>query len=305
MNMNKRYDIHTPSSKSFNPEAYECLGVIDTNPTLIYGVDHSVSVVSDQTDFGLNNKIIKALISGYKFADHVIAKAYKDKQDFEASIVENDTILSIHHCGHCGHAIRYGAVLLHNEAKEIIYVGSECLNNRFTDMTKDAFQILRKQAHLNKEQSKKQKSIDEIINQYPFFKEDIKEYKNNFLNDVNYRLFSTGKLSDKQISAYAKALDRAKHYKANPIVKHDAPNGKFDISGKIIKIHEKRDVVGRSKYYITIETSQLWKLYVAIPQSIKDANIGDSVAMTVNVTPSQNNPRFAFGKYPTKATRIK
>lgn len=47
----------------------------------------------------------------------------------------------------------------------------------------------------------------------------------------------------------------------------------------------------------------VWLVWLTEPSSIETER-GDMVQMTATLTPSDNDPAFAFGKRPSKATKI-
>lgn len=117
----RRHDVHAPASADFDPEAYDCVGVFDFAPEF----DGSETQRRIET-------VNEMLAQGYRFGGSTTGG-----------------------CGHCGTLIRYGALMIRPDVKEMIYVGETCLNNRFDGITKAEFQRLRKTASLNREKMAK------------------------------------------------------------------------------------------------------------------------------------------------------
>ena len=76
----------------------------------------------------------------------------------------------------------------------------------------------------------------------------------------------------------------------------DAPEGRTQITGTILSLKWKR-----SNLKMLLKADDGWKLYLNTPKSIIDTvREGDTVTMKVTVQPLQDNPKFAFGKWPAK-----
>jgi hypothetical protein len=309
--MIKRTDIHRPSSVDFDPEAYSFIGILDLNPFGFYDKDTYEYQVDDQSTPDILANIVLALDNGYNFAPHIVSKANLTVGWQNNIAVGNDNIelYEMNYCGHCGSMIRFAGVLTHKNSKEIIYVGEECLTNRFQELTKAEFHRLREQSKLNRDRIKKQKKIEQILKEHPMLGADISELKNFFLADIQGKLNNTGELSDRQISAFEKALPKEKDRKAQMDKEMeelksvpDAPTGRFEITGQVLKIkYIENDYYNSITSKMVLHTTDGWKLWVTLPESIWDATEGDTVSMSVDITPSKEDRKFAYGKRPTKA----
>lgn len=305
----KRTDIHRPSSPDFDPEAYSFIGIIDLNPQF----DEDGNDIDDATTSDVFENIVSAMGNGYNFAPHVVSKANLTTEILLANISldsDNADLYEMKNCGHCGARIRFAGVLTHKDSKEIIYAGEECLSNRFHELSKAEFQRLREQAKLNRDRMKKQEKIDQIIKDHPTLGEDTAEFRNHFLLDIQDHLERTGELSDKQISAFEKALPKAKEWKAQLDKEReelklvpDAPTGRVEITGEVLKIKNIESHFGFT-LKMTLKTTDGWKLWVTVPESIWNATEGDTISMSVDITPSKDDSKFAFGKRPTKSKLI-
>jgi len=307
--MIKRTDIHRPSSPDFDPEAYSFIGVLDLNPFVFHDKHTDEYHVDDHSTSDIFENIVSAMGNGYNFAPHVVSKANLTTEILLENISldsDNADLYEMKNCGHCGSRIRFAGVLTHKDSREIIYAGEECLSNRFHELSKAEFQRLREQAKLNRDRMKKQEKIDQIIKDHPMLGEDTTGLRNHFLSDIQDRLERTGKLSDKQITAFEKALPKAKEWKAQRDIENanskDAPTGRVEVTGNVVKIKVKKDEAFNSiTKKMTLKTTDGWKLWVTVPESIWNATEGDTVSMSVDITPSKDDSKFAFGKRPTKA----
>lgn len=126
-----RTDVHAPAAFDFDPQAYDCFGVFDLNPESGEG----------RAKMEMVNV---ALGMGYRFASHQHSGQ----------------------CGHCGARIRYAALMLREDVKEMIYVGETCLDGRF-EMTKNEFQELRKAAKLDRERVALQEKLTALCDGNP------------------------------------------------------------------------------------------------------------------------------------------
>lgn len=129
--MNKRTDIHRPSAEEFDPQAYEFEDAFDLNA----GADGDLGELQRRMEV-----VNRCLANGFKFTG----------------------VHGIGRCSHCGAGVRYAALMLHADTKGMIWVGEQCLGNRFS-MTKANFQTLRKNASLNRERRKKSERLAEIV----------------------------------------------------------------------------------------------------------------------------------------------
>lgn len=131
-----RTDIHRPSAAEFDPQAYDCLGVFDNNP--------EESVLSERAH---HVAVVKGLLQqGYQIGSG-----------------------SRWQCGHCGAHIRYCALMVREDVQEYIYVGEQCLGNRFdSGLTKAQFQATRKAAALNRERISAETRMQEQAAEHPW-----------------------------------------------------------------------------------------------------------------------------------------
>jgi len=302
--MAKRTDIHRPSAPGFDPEAYEYVGVIDLNPYEIRDADGRVEDVIDHSSIG-DYEMQKLGERGYTPAAHYNIE-YEVTPDGMIETVYED----IHNCGHCGSHIRFAAVMAHEPSMEFIVVGQDCLTNRFDEMSKADFKVLRDAAKKAARESKKAEQRAALIKEHPELA-DAFESNNSFIQDVMWKFHKYAELSDRQIAAVKTALVRDAEWEAKKAAEYannpakDAPSGRVEVTGEILSI-KWRDSDFGGGFKITIKTTDGWKLWVSLPSSLDEAEAeqGDTVSMKVTVTPSNDDPKFAFGKRPSKAVLV-
>ena len=284
----RRQDVHAPSSPNFDPEAYDCWGVFDTGP--------------DSEDNAARVKAVNSLREkGFRIGSGGGSK-----------------------CGHCGQGIRYAALLVRQDVQEFIFVGQDCLINRFEDLTKAEFDALRKSAKLNRERATKKEVFEQTLSENPWLAE-VTTYGGEFLDSLYEQAKNGKQLSERQIEAGVKALAKAKEYQAEFEVREaqkkvllasgvQAPEGKSKVVGKVAKIKWQESVYGGSLKMI-VESDEGWKVWVTVPSTLqsKESLIdgefvyvggvgeGDLIEFTATFERSEKDQLFAFGKRPTKA----
>lgn len=283
-----RTDVHAPASPMFDPEAYDCWGVFDTHP--------------EEGDHSARGSVVNELMArGFK-------KGHGD----------------MNRCGHCGTGMRYAALMVRQDVSEYIYVGQDCLSNRFEDLTKAEFDLLRKAAKLNRERASKAEIREQTFADNPWLSE-IPAYGGDFLDSL-YEQASAGKpLSERQIEAGQKVLAKAKGREAELQARAaaeaelkaagvKAPEGKVKVRGKVVRVKWQDSAYGGSLKMI-VEDQDGWKVWVSVPRSLqmssclvngewverRDVQEGDMVEFVADLTRSDRDPLFAFGKRPTKA----
>ena len=304
--MAKRTDIHRPSAPGFDPEAYEYVGVIDLNPYEIRDADGRVEDVIDHSSIG-DYEMQKLGERGYTPAAHYNIE-YEVTPDGMIETVYED----IHNCGHCGSHIRFAAVMAHEPSMEFIVVGQDCLTNRFDEMSKADFKVLRDAAKKAARESKKAEQRAALIKEHPELA-DAFESNNSFIQDVMWKFHKYAELSDRQIAAVKTALVRDAEWEVKKAAEQkkmesakDAPSGRIEITGEILSIKRRETDFG-STLKMIVKTDDGWKLWTTVPSSIMGTDEGLSgkhVTLTVTVTPSNDDPKFAFGKRPSKAVLV-
>jgi hypothetical protein len=274
--MANRTDAHAPASAQFDPNAYNCWGVFDLNEE-----------INHRARAQMVNQLVWQM--GYKVGAHGSGQ-----------------------CGHCGVRIRYAALMVRDDVQEFIWVGEQCLDNRFSIETASDFQRLRKEAKLHAERATKAERLATFLNDYPEMAK-LEGYAGDhaILDDLHRSLNAHAVLSEKQIALAVKLMAQADE---NRIKKADrdadreallasgvrAPEGRVDVVGTVVGLKWTEDYGYGSTLKMTVKTDAGWLVWVSVPSSI-DPERGDRVAFTASVTPSDTDVLFSFGKRPTKA----
>ncbi len=122
--------------------------------------------------------------------------------------------------------------------------------------------------------------------------------------------------SAEQVKRDAEKAERDAAKAAADADRADAPTGRVDIVGTVERLTEREGEYGLT-YKMIVETDDGWRLWVTQPTSLfeipeddgdhdrlRSVIEGERVAMTVTVTPSDDDPKFAFGKRPAKAVLV-
>ncbi len=287
-----RTDIHRPSAPEFNPENYEFVTCFDLHP--------------EQGD----TKFMRETVSGF------VAKGYKFANAGFG-------------CAHCGKNIRYAALMLHTPTMEMLYIGEQCLTNRFESMTQAQFKRLRESAKLNRERATKKERLANFVAQNPVVQtlidfvdanstgeKSFGYYGNGFLLSLYEQLMRNAELSEKQLTAIepaiareneqvarAKAQEEAKKVLLNAGVR--APEGRVTVMGKILGFKVQESEIYGDTTKMIVESVEGWKVYVTAPSGSGEANVGDEVSFIAQLTPSTSDALFAYGKRPSKFTVTK
>jgi hypothetical protein len=297
--MTTRTDIHRPSSTDFDPQDYTYIAAFDLSwkPSIesAWTAAFRAAARTDLLADMLKNQ-------GATWAEHRNANSRK--------------------CGHCGTRIQYAAIMLHNPTKEIIEVGETCLNGRF-NLSKIAFTNLRKASAARRASSKNAEQRAAILEAHPELVAAM-ESDNSFIQDVMRRFKTKAELSEKQIAAVKTALvrdaeraEREAVWATEAELAADAPTGKVTVTGEIVSTKWQETMYGSTQKMI-VKTEAGWKLWVTVPSSIEptqsftdfaegkaeDKLEGKTVTLTATVTPSNDDPKFAFGKRPTQAKLV-
>lgn len=219
-------------------------------------------------------------------------------------------------CDHCGARLRYVAVLQHAPSHTLIKVGEQCLENRFERASAE-FHSLRKNASLNREQSRKADRIAALVDAHPLlawltYSGDVLD--NDFLNDVSFRFVNKGELSEKQIAAVEKAIIRdterrmereakkaaeAAAIAAGTIEAVPATDKRIQITGEVISQRTQESQFG-TQFRMLVKDDRGFKVWGTEPSSINPV-VGSRVTFIAKVERSNDDPQFGFFSRPTKA----
>ena len=149
----------------------------------------------------------------------------------------------------------------------------------------------------------------------------MEEYgENDFLRDLLRKCVQYGSLSEKQLAAARKAMDRTMLFRAERLAEAataaDVPTGRIEVTGEIMSIKDK----GWGPKMI-VKHADGWKVWGSVPSSLTEAvayrsqwvgempsiaheatvAVGDTVKFTATITASDDDPKFGFFKRPTAA----
>jgi len=134
------------------------------------------------------------------------------------------------------------------------------------------------------------------------------------LNDMLHKLSRYGDWSEKQQTFARKLWDRISNWKAwatEQKAQHDAevaaaanaPSGRAVITGTVLSKQLRESAYG-STWKLLIQDDSGWKGWTTEPSGL-NCDKGDRITLTADWTPSDDDPKFAFGKRPTRAGRAK
>jgi hypothetical protein len=277
-----RTDIHRPSSPDFDPQAYRVIGVFDNNPDPLQSGDAGP----------LRQRAVSALVEqGYRFG------AGSSSQ-----------------CGHCGTHIRYAALMVRDDVKEFIFVGEDCLDNRFDGLTKNDFQRLRKAASLNADRVRKSERVAKVYADNPGLEEALAT-DHHIIGDIRVRLLSRGEISEKQIALVFK-IARQESERAERRIAQAAeaaalaasgvrvPAGRGPVEGVILSVRAEDGAYG-FQVKVLVQSDEGWKVWGTLPRSLwDDAAVGSRIAFKATTTASDDDPVFGFFSRPTNAALV-
>jgi hypothetical protein len=280
-----RTDVHRPSATEFDPESYECVGCYDLQTPGQQGRSNTVDYLQRQ---------------GYRAAD----------------------VHPLGQCSHCGAYLRYTALMAHKPTMTYVWIGEQCLGNRFSGLTKSEFAALRKAAALNAERIRKAVRITTLVIDHPALAEIVNEASasayGGFMASVGYQLRRDGRLTDRQITtveriipeaierAHAEAL-RIEERKAEAAQAAPAPAGRVTVTGEVVSTKWQNNDFGGSLKMLVVATAG-YRVWVTVPDVLLDDRCqlakGTMVRFDAKLAPKTEDPTFAFGSRPTKAQRI-
>lgn len=298
-----RTDIHRPASPDFDPAAYDCWGVWDLNPEWPdrEGTQERLSIVNDLRK------------QGYRCGAH-----------------------GMHQCGHCGTSIRYAALMVRENAKEFIWVGETCLDNRFNESKAD-FDRLRKTAALHRDRIAKAERITALVGGCPelvwaTYPDLMSTHYGEFVADVAAKFRERGELTDRQIESWVKAFTRETERKITQEQRaaavaagtiEPAPEGRVVVEGEVVFTAADDTAYGIVPVMI-VKADAGWTVKVTVPASLHprfvghDARVyakdvfkvtygvtkGDRVRFTATLSQGKSDPTKAYGKRPTGAALV-
>ena len=134
-------------------------------------------------------------------------------------------------------------------------------------------------------------------------------YEETTTADIVSALVRYGSISDNQTAFLGKLLaliaerparEAARQAEKDAAAPVPVTNARLMIEGDILTIKTIESQYGETDKCL-IRTSAGWKLWITLPSAASSARRGDRIALTCAVEPSRDDPKFGFGKRPTKA----
>ena len=304
--MTTRTDIHRPSAENFDPQAYELFGVFQLSklvkiidsvefvPPSIW-IEHSHM---EPSPFAIETEALES----HGWSTDIITNANGNERDS----------VHAHQCAHCGQRLKYGALMTNDSEKSLIVIGEDCLDNRFDNVTAFDFKQLREEAKAKAAATRSMERKNTALKENPGLAAGY-DSTNSFVQDVMRRFDRKGEITERQLAAVLKTIERDAERAEREAVwateaetAADAPMGKVTVTGEILSVKSQETMYG-STLKMVVKTEAGWKLWVTVPNSIMGTNqmlTGKTVTLTATVTPSDDDPKFAFGKRPTKAKLV-
>lgn len=291
MTVTARTDIHRPSAPEFDPQAYEYGATFDFDP-----------------EFPDVNR----------YATSVRKNLHRNGYSHSGQWGQG-------RCDHCGTRLRYGSLMIHEATRSYIYVGEQCLDNRFELAAAD-FAVLRREARLGRERKAKAQRIAELTAAHPLIAEltynqpGTTTDSDKFLFEVSEKFAKYGELSERQIAAVCKSIQRRMVWQAERDAKRiaeqaarpaaPAPSGRTVITGEIL-FAKWQDTSNGMTARARIYCEGGFTVWATVPAALTadergihmaaDEFVGKRITMTVTLVPSDSDETFAFGNRPAKA----
>lgn len=290
-----RTDTHRPSSDSLDPQDYQCVACYDLQTPGNQGRSATVDYLERK---------------GYTAAD----------------------VHPIGQCSHCGAYLRYTALMTHKPTMTYVWIGEQCLGNRFSGLTKAEFTALRKAAALNRERIRKADRIAALVIEHPALAcltdEATASAFGGFMASVGYQLRRDGKLSDRQITAVERIIPESIERDHSLALRMDAerdergsappaPAGRVTVTGTVVHTKWQPHDFGESLKMLVVAVEG-YRVWVTAPADLLDERgelaKGTTVRFDAKLMPKtraydprlrgEEDPTFAVGSRPTKASRI-
>ena len=142
------------------------------------------------------------------------------------------------------------------------------------------------------------------------------QYASGFLSEMAVRA-AYRPLTDGQLAAVERALAQRDAEAAAPVV--PAPEGRVEVIGEVISVKDVEDTFspyGGTVWKMTVKADGGYRVHCTIPSSLGPEMItasydedmyalrGSRIRFTATLTRSADDESFAFGKRPSKATRL-
>jgi hypothetical protein len=297
-----RTDAHSPANLKTENYAFE--GAYDAHPTAYM-----------QFSTGQHGQTVVTELPGARRARELkamVAASTEHRHDKDGQ------------CDHCGAVIRYRAVLRHKPTGQVIEVGEQCLDNRFSVATSE-FKAMKKAAEEARAQHRIKNAVEAWVEANPDLsflasEEATRERapENRFVQDVARKLRSYGELSERQVTAVRNSLTKDAEFTAKRAqwaaerAAEDAaqphapcPTGRMDVSGKVLTVREPDRSARFPAWKMLVLDDRGFKVWGTVPNALFTYGVapgrGDRVAFTAEVQQSDRDPEFGFYSRPSAA----
>jgi hypothetical protein len=205
-------------------------------------------------------------------------------------------------CAICGHAICKFAMLVDLKTNEAITIGMDCFST-YEGSSEATGAMVR----LGREIERRR--LVDAANKF-FAANGLIEAmelrsKHHILQDLFSKCVKYGNLSEKQIAfalKLANEVSERETVKANEPPASPAPTGRCTVVGTLLGFKSVENDFG-STLKMLVQADEGFKVWVTCPTSLR-ADRGDKVQFTATITPSNDDPCFAFGSRPSKASNV-
>ena len=149
------------------------------------------------------------------------------------------------------------------------------------------------------QQAKAQANKDRFAAAHPELWAAMDAAEAGFLFSLADQVTRNGDLSDKQIDAAERAVAWDAKRDAEKAAAADAPTGKVEVEGEVLTTKWTTGQFPAYKMMVKADTG--YRVWVTVPAAIEAVEKGDRVRFTANLTQSDDDSTFAFGKRPAKA----
>lgn len=218
------------------------------------------------------------------------------------------------HCVHCGNgSVRWITAVRHKPTDTVVVFGAVC-TARLGFADKHAFKLAQLQARAEARKVRFTIYIkrQEFLAAHPEIADALTRVgepvhaKNTFVQDVLRKLDQYGSLSDAQVSAVIKSMQRDVEFAARKAAeatepKGAAPSGRVEVSGVVLSTKLVENAFG-STLKMLVKLTNNSKVWVTVP-SCETVERGDEVTFKATFEVSKDDASFAFGKRPTLVSR--
>jgi len=163
---------------------------------------------------------------------------------------------------------------------------------------KEARREARAEKKVANQVAKAQANKDQFAAIHPELWTAMEAAEAGFLFSLAEQVTRNGELSDKQIDAAERAVQRDAKFTAEREAAADAPTGKVEVEGEVVSTKWTEGQFPAFKMMVKADTG--YRVWVTVPQAI-DPGKGDRVRFTATLEQSNDDSTFAFGKRPAKA----